>query len=370
MEKTTPLLEPANLTFIVTDACNYDCSYCPQKKENLYMGTALIEKSLDFFYPFLNKDKCFITFYGGEPLLAFDQIKHTVLYIEKKNKNREKDIRFSMTTNGSLLDDERIKFLDRHKFSLMISFDGLAHEIGRQKQSFDAMLEVINDMSHYPGIELATNSVFTPETVEYLSKSIQLVIKLGIKEPKLTLSTVKEWTDADLLKLKAQLSDLKDFLVSHYRETGAVPLSDFKEKDKKTMFGCAGAKDRLAIAPGGDLWGCYLFSDFFKDKTDTQEYQKYFLGDLEDFIENYQTILEKQLPNYQDLYQGSFYTDETFCFACEEVEECKVCPVNAALSGSILVGKIPLWTCKINKLIKAVRGEFLKQTHFTSEGSA
>lgn len=361
MEKTTIPLEPANLTFIVTDACNYNCVYCPQKKENLYMDTALIEKALDFFYPFLKDDKCFITFYGGEPMLAFDQIKHTVVYAEEKNKNREKDIRFAMTTNGSLLDDECIEFLDQHQFSLMLSFDGLAHEIGRQKQSFAAMVEIIKNMFHYPGIELATNSVFTPDTVEYLSQSIQLIIKLGIKEPKLTLSTVNEWCDADLLKLKEQLTDLKNFLVSHYRETGAIPLSDFKEKDKKTMFGCVGAKDRLAITPEGKLWGCYLFSDFFKDKTNTQEYQKYFLGGLEDFIENYQTILEKQLPNYQNLYQGSFFTDETFCFACEEVEECKVCPVNAALSGSILLGKIPLWICKINKLIKAIRGEFLEE---------
>jgi hypothetical protein len=120
----------------------------------------------------------------------------------------------------------------------------------------------------------------------------------------------------------------------------------------------------------GNLWGCFVFPDFFKDKTDTMEYQKYFLGRLEDFRENYRAILEKQLPNYQSLYQGSFYTDETFCFACEEVEECKVCPVNAALSGSILLGKIPLWTCKINRLMKMIREEFLKQTQIASEGSA
>lgn len=361
MEKTTDLLEPANLTFIITDACNYNCVYCPQKKENLYMNAALIEKAFDFFYPILKKDKCFITFYGGEPLLAFDQIKHTVLYAEKKNVNYEKDIRFSMTTNGSLLNNDRYEFLDQHKFSLMLSFDGLAHEIGRKKQSFDNIVEVIKDIAHYPGIELATNSVFTSDTVEFLSQSLQLAIKLGIKEPKLSLSTVDKWNDASLLKLKEQLTDLKDFLVSHYKETGAIPLSDFKKKDKKTMFGCAGAKDRLAITPEGKLWGCYLFSDFFKDKTDTQEYQKFFLGRLEDFIENYQAILEKRLTNYQNLFQGSFYTDETFCFACKEVEECKVCPVNAALSGSILLGKIPLWICKINKLIKAIRGEFLEE---------
>lgn len=363
MAKTGVQLEPENLTFIVTDACNYDCVYCPQKKENLYMDFPLIEKTLDFFYPFLKQENCIIAFYGGEPLLAFEQIKHTVLYIQEKNKNLEKNIHFYITTNGSLLDDRCIEFLEQNHFSIMLSFDGLAHETGRQKQSFAPMVDTIKRLSLYPDIERTTNSVFTPATVEYLSQSLQLIIKLGIKEPRLTLSTVEEWNDAGLFKLKEQLSDLKDFLVSHFKETGTVPVSDFRarEKDKKSMFGCSGAKDRLAITPEGKLWGCYLFPDFFKDKTDTQEYQKFSLGHLDDFIENYETVLEKQLPHYQYLYQGGFYTDDNFCFACEEVEECKVCPVNAALSGSILLGKIPSWTCKINKLLKTAREEFVKE---------
>ena len=366
------------------------------------MSLSIIEKAIDFFYPFLRtpqksvqkksvqqkqgfeilsskkapvrsvvqggvgrrpilkKEKCNIIFYGGEPLLGLDRIKHIIFYIGEKNKNQEKDISFSMTTNGSLLDDECIKFLDHHKFNLMLSFDGLAHEIGRKKQSLDDMIELIKNIRHYPGIELTTNSVFIPDTVEYLSQSLQLIIKLGIQEPKFELSIINEWNDTALLKLNEQLSDLKDFLVSYFKKTGTVPLSEFREKEnnKKSMFGCAGAKDRLAIAPDGELWGCYLFPDFFKDKTDTKEYQKFFLGHLEDFIENYESILEEKLPHYQDLYQGSFYTDETFCFACQEVEDCKVCPVSAALSDSILLGKIPKWVCKINKLKKAIQKEF------------
>lgn len=325
------------------------------------MDETIMEKSLDFFYPFLKEKDCFTSFYGGEPLLAFEQVKHAVLYMEQKNKDQGKKIRYSMTTNGSLLDEGINEFLNRYQFSIMLSFDGLAHDIGRGGGNFDTMVGLIKEMPGYPDIELATNSVFTPETVDYLSQSMQLIIELGIKEPRLALSTVKEWDEGALLKLKEQLTDLKDFLVSHYKETGHIPLKDFRESETKGMFGCAGADDRLAIAPDGKVWGCYLFHDFFKDKTDTHEYQKFFLGGLEEFIKNYRTIREERLLNYKNLYQGNFYTDETFCFACEEVEECKTCPVNAALSGSILLGKIPLWICKINKIKKETRNEFLEE---------
>ncbi|MCP5102302.1 MAG: radical SAM protein [bacterium] len=351
----------ANFTFIVTDDCNYDCSYCPQKKENLYMDIPVIEKSLDFFFPYFNED-IYTSFYGGEPLLAFEQVKHAVLYAEQKNKNNGKKIHFSMTTNGSLLNEKINGFLDGHKFSVMLSFDGLAHDKGRQRDNFNEMVTIIKEMPHYQNIQLATNSVFTPETVDDLSQSMQFIIGLGIKEPRMALSTVREWDDNALTKLKEQLTDLKNFLVSHYKKTGAIPVSDFKKNEEKGMFACFAGQDRMSVTPEGNLWGCFLFPDFFKDKKDTQEYQKFFLGGLDDFISGHETIMAKKLPNYKKLYQRSFYTDKNFCFECEEVEECNVCPVNAALSGSILLGKIPLWRCRINKIKKEIREEFLKIT--------
>jgi len=355
-------MELESFTLIVTDDCNYDCVYCPQIKENLYIDESIIEKSLDFFYPFFTQEIS-VNFYGGEPLLAFDQIEHAVWYLEEKNKGQGKKMKYSITTNGSLLDETIISFLNQHKFSLLLSFDGLAHETGREKETFDAMVEIIKEMTNHTDIEFGTNSVFTPESVDDLSKSIQFIIGLGVANPRLALSTVDEWDDQSLFKLKEQLNDLKEFLISFYRENNTIPVSDFRRSESTDtgIFGCFAAQDRMAVTPDGMVWGCFLFPDFFKDKKDTREFQKFFLGHLDDFIKSHKTILPKRLPNYKNLFQRNFYTDQTFCFACEEVEECKVCPVNAALSGSILLGKIPLWTCKINKLKKKIKIEFHKE---------
>ncbi len=270
-------MELNSFTLIVTDDCNYGCIYCPQTKENLYIDESTTEKSLDFFYPFF-KEEISVNFYGGEPLLAFDQIEHAVGYLEKKNKEQGKKMKYSMTTNGSLLDETIISFLNRHKFSLLLSFDGLAHDIGREKKTFDAMVEIIKEMPNHPDIEFGTNSVFTPETVDDLSKSIQFIIGLGVANPRLALSTVEEWNDKALFKLKEQLTDLKKFLISFYRKNGTIPVSDFRKSESPDtgIFGCFAAQDRMAVTPDGMVWGCFLFPDFFKDKKDTREFQKFF----------------------------------------------------------------------------------------------
>jgi sulfatase maturation enzyme AslB (radical SAM superfamily) len=330
-------------------------------KEKNYIDNETVEKSINFFYPFFNSEETGVNFYGGEPLLAFDQIEHAVMFLEEKNKNKAKDIKYSMTINGSLLNDDICRFLDRHNFSLLLSFDGLAHDTGRQQGTFDDMVDIIQDMREYPGIDFNTNSVFPPRTVGELSKSIQFIMSLGIKAPRMALSTVEEWDDEALARLKEQLTDLKNFLVSFYRETGTVPVKDFKIKESKGMFGCFAAQDRMSISPDGKVWGCFLFHDFFKDKTDTREYQKYFLGELDDFIENHETIMAEQLPNYKKLYQANFFTEKNLCCSCKEVKSCKVCPVNAAMAGSIVLGKIPSWRCKINNLMKEIRAEFHRE---------
>ncbi|UCH98073.1 MAG: 4Fe-4S cluster-binding domain-containing protein [Candidatus Aminicenantes bacterium] len=78
-------MEISNLTFIVTDNCNFNCSYCIQKKEKktININKTTIETAVDFFYPFFKDDgKVYIGFYRGEPLLAYEQIKHAIMLVQ------------------------------------------------------------------------------------------------------------------------------------------------------------------------------------------------------------------------------------------------------------------------------------------------
>jgi len=60
----------------------------------------------------------YLNFYGGEPLLSFELIKQTISLLNNANKESGKKSDYSITTNGSLLSDEIIQFLDEHKFSV------------------------------------------------------------------------------------------------------------------------------------------------------------------------------------------------------------------------------------------------------------
>ncbi|MCP4216009.1 MAG: radical SAM protein, partial [bacterium] len=300
-----------SLTLNVTDACNFRCAYCPQTHENIYLPIETIDKALDFFFPFMDAEQSYLNIYGGEPLLAFDSIRHMVGIREKKKKETGKTGGYSLTTNGSLLDENILRFLDEHRFTLMLSFDGLATNRGRKAESYDAMVNAIKALPRYKNISFSTNSVFIPETVNQLADSMIHILELGVKELRFTLSTVEEWTDEDLALYREQLEKLTGFLTAHYRETGNIPIREFRKDTSEGIFGCFAAQDRMTVAADGTVWGCYLMPDFFKDKKDTCEIKKYSLGSLDEFMQNHESILAEKLGYYKELNQCNFYTDDT-----------------------------------------------------------
>lgn len=137
----------------VTSDCNLRCKYCilgkayPMEKE--YSSTPMrwetAKKAVNFLKEHSSHSKnTYIAFYGGEPLMCFDLIKKTVSYSKKVLKGKK--IGFRMTTNATLLDDEKCKFLIKEGFRLMVSLDGSKSVHNRNrvfksgKGSFDATM--------------------------------------------------------------------------------------------------------------------------------------------------------------------------------------------------------------------------------------
>lgn len=122
--------EVSHMILGITEQCNFRCGYCIYSGKyknyrahtNNRMNMQTASKAVDFLCRHSAKrDKSSIGFYGGEPLLEFSLIKKVVDYARKAF---EKPVVFNMTTNGSLLDDEKIKFLIDNDFSLIVSLDG------------------------------------------------------------------------------------------------------------------------------------------------------------------------------------------------------------------------------------------------------
>lgn len=136
-----------HLVLCTTENCNLRCRYCTYYSDNYeymrryserYMDFEIAKKAIDQFFLLLGEGKRYnpwrqhaIGFYGGEPLLNFNLIKRSVEYIEKEYCDYK--IRYPVTTNATLLNEEKAEFLMSHNFSIAVSIDGPEEEHDRNR---------------------------------------------------------------------------------------------------------------------------------------------------------------------------------------------------------------------------------------------
>jgi His-Xaa-Ser system radical SAM maturase HxsB len=114
---------------VVTKQCNLKCRYCQasakmEKDSSNHMSMKTARKTVDFILKGPSKN-IIIEFQGGEPLLNFDVIKYIVEYAKESNKDPERNIDFSIVTNLTLMDDDKLQFFIDHKIGVCSSFEGI-----------------------------------------------------------------------------------------------------------------------------------------------------------------------------------------------------------------------------------------------------
>ena len=155
---------PSKACLNVTDACNLACKYCFVEQNPHYMTLETAKDATHYLLENLEKrnkkfnknERARITFFGGEPMLLYDEIiVPLVNYIRENNL----PVDFGMTTNGTLLNEERIKFFRKNKFDLLLSIDGAktTQDLNRPckngKSSFDLIIPNIPYLlEKYPNI--------------------------------------------------------------------------------------------------------------------------------------------------------------------------------------------------------------------------
>jgi sulfatase maturation enzyme AslB (radical SAM superfamily) len=327
------------------------------------MKKSTVEKTVSFFYPYFN-DKTDIVFFGGEPLLCFDIVKHAVHCVEKRNKNKEKRIIFTLTTNGSLLTDNMLSFFNRNVFRLVLSFDGLTQDSGRKSGSLQATRELVPRIRSYPKINFIINCVCTPATVSRLTESVKYIIETGGADIQLNIDETVPWDDGSLESLKTELGRLTDFLLAYYREIGSIPVLQFRpESDPYPTGGrfvCSAGRGRISIGPEENIMGCILFHPYLKNRKGDEDFNTFSFGKLDDFINDHHTIYPRIRANYNTLRQDAFFTEDQFCYLCEDVDHCSNCPPYFAFTTSF-IGKIPTWRCRIVGIRKRTREQFMKK---------
>ena len=352
-------MEFSSFTLFLTEECNYSCSYCYQKRTKQKLNYTTIRKALDFFAPYF-RNSCQINFYGGEPLLAVSTIEQTLQFIQDHIFPKS-NVQFSITTNGSLLTDEVLFLLNDFRFQIILSFDGLAQDISRKKDSYRKIVQKLSKIIlDYPQIDLMTHSVFTPETVGLLSESIQSIIRLGVKATSFNLSYDSPWQEADLICFGQEMEKLRLFAGNIYEKTELLPILVFQKSQSLGIGVCQGGKRTLSLMADGTLWGCDLFFDFAKQKKDESISRKYSFGNLDYFKNNYRTIYPEILHNHSLIRKDKFRSTTHPCLKCLDLLDCFVCPIAAAF-GSKQIGIIPDWVCSIQRIIKKEKNKFWEQ---------
>ena len=310
------------------------------------MPEHVLQEALVFFFPFL-ADRFDLNFYGGEPLLAFDMIKKTITKLDELNHKSQKKGKYSLTTNGSFCSQDILDFLNTRQFAVELSFDGLLQDRQRKEGSARKIEGTLKKLLDYPDIQVEVNSVFLPDTIDMLYDSIGYVLRLGVPSINFSLSTLEPWNEDSIANYKNELAKLGEFLLEHYKIEGNCPVANFRES-KRGSFCCAAGKDRFAVAVNGDVWGCFLFPDYYKGKESSSTYDKFCFGTLSDFADSHEKIYPKIFKNYSQLSMSRFSSGSRNCLFCSYFEYCRVCPINAALSGSD-IGNIPEYICKLKR---------------------
>lgn len=339
--------EISSLTLVLSDRCNFSCPYCPQRRGKNTLKFQDICDFLDLLRPRLDRE-AWLGFYGGEPLLSWPLVKKTVAYAERNFKNK---FRFSLTSNGSLVNQEHVLFFRKHRFELVLSYDGLAQKY-RDAASIVNVTNALEMLLRlYPG-GYVVNSVFTPRTVKLLAASMEKMLEQGHSRMQYSLDLCARWAKKDLAVLEAQLGRLAGTAKNHRQNTGRMPLENFAENGKKGVFACFAGRDRLALLPDRTIWGCYLFYDLLGHDPAHPDYACYCFGSLEEFSSAPAKALAAKAAHYAELRQDYFFGGKKLlCSLCAELERCAVCPAVAALATRTLA-VIPGWTCRIRKLTR------------------
>jgi len=266
----------------VAHTCNLNCSYCfaSQGKyhgERAIMSLEVGKRALDFLIENSgNRHNLEVDFFGGEPLMNFDMLKQLVAYARSIEKQHNKNFRFTLTTNGVLVDDEVIEWANKEMSNVVLSLDGRKEVHDRFRvdyagkgswekivPKFQKFVEARGDKSYY------MRGTFTHANPDFIN-DIQAMLDLGFSE--LSMEPVvcaaddpSALTEEDLqivMKGYEQLAHLmierrkqgKPFTFYHYMiDLTAGPCI------YKRISGCGSGTEYMAVTPWGDLYPCHQF---------------------------------------------------------------------------------------------------------------
>ena len=283
----------------VAHTCNLNCSYCfasqgKYQGERALMSFEVGKQAFDFLIANSGTRKNLeVDFFGGEPLMNWDVVKQLVAYARSIEKEHNKNFRFTLTTNGLLIDDEIIDFLNKEMSNVVLSLDGRqeVHDHFRKnyagKGSYEDIVPKFKRLvEKRGGKDYYMRGTFTHNNVDFTNDIFHMA-DLGFTE--LSMEPVVcppddpyALTKEDLPKLFEQYEILANEMIKRKKEGSPFTFYHYMLDLKngpciyKRITGCGSGTEYMAVTPWGELFPCHQFVGD----------PKYSLGNIWDGIKN------------------------------------------------------------------------------------
>ena len=265
----------------VAHDCNLRCEYCFAQTgdfggERCIMPPEIGRKAIDFLIEkSANRENIELDFFGGEPLMAWDTVVETVKYARSIEKQHGKHFRFTITTNGVLLDDEKIDFINREMVNVVLSLDGRRETTDRirrtlnGKSAYDVIVPKFQKLVQQRGDkDYYVRATFTKYNLDFTNDVLHMRDDLGFEqlsaEPVVT--DEKEpfaITETDLPTIFSEYDKLCEIMAN--RTQNKFNFFHFMvDLDQgpcaiKRLRGCGCGNDYVAVDPNGNIFPCHQF---------------------------------------------------------------------------------------------------------------
>lgn len=266
----------------VSHDCNLRCEYCFAAKGDFGTGRELMsfdvaKKAIDFLIKnSANRHNLEVDFFGGEPLMNFDVVKKTVEYARNIEKDFNKNFRFTITTNGLLLTDEKIDFINREMSNVVLSLDGRKKVNDKLRISATGKGFYDNIVPKYQKLvkergnkDYYVRGTFTNDNLDF-TKDVINIAELGFDQISIepvVLDEKEEYSikKEDLPRIFDEYEILAKEIIKRKKSGNSFNFFHFMidlEQGPcaiKRLRGCSCGNEYIAVTPNGDIYPCHQF---------------------------------------------------------------------------------------------------------------
>lgn len=262
--------------------CNLRCKYCfadtgEYHGKRGFMSAETGKKAIDFVIANSGSRKNIeIDYFGGEPLMNFDVVKQITEYAKEQGEKHGKNFRFTITTNGILLDDEKKEYINKNMSNVVLSIDGRKDVNDRMRPridgsgTYDTIIPKFIDMANSRNQDnYYVRGTFTAFNKDFAEDVIHLA-DLGFKQTSVEPVVAPEseayaLTKEDIPEVFAQYEKLAEEYIKRWKDGNWFNFFHFMvDLDQgpcaiKRLSGCGAGHEYLAVAADGDLYPCHQF---------------------------------------------------------------------------------------------------------------